>query len=265
VANGADHVLFVGSLSDDAAFERVLTELKRFAIDVAVAPATSSSAFKFIDAVGIGPNNAVRVLRRPIDDWGVFLKRGLDIFGAGTGLILLAPLFVLVAALIKLTSPGPVFYLQERRGFNGEIFPIWKFRSMRVTESGRAMTRQAQRNDPRITPVGRFIRATSIDELPQLINVLLGEMSLVGPRPHAVSHDDALGRQVETYAHRQRIKPGITGWAQVNGFRGELTTLAQLEGRTRYDLFYIDNRSIFLDCRILLLTVFSAKAHSNVF
>ena len=133
---------------------------------------------------------------------------------------------------------------------------------MTVTESGRKMT-QAKVGDKRITRIGAFIRRTSIDELPQLINVLSGDMSLVGPRPHALVHDDELGEQLASYAHRQRIKPGITGWAQVNGYRGETSTFEQIEGRTRHDLYYIDNWSIFLDCWIIVLTVFSSKTRRN--
>jgi exopolysaccharide biosynthesis polyprenyl glycosylphosphotransferase len=195
-------------------------------------------------------------------DGAVFLKRAFDLASASFGLVVLAPLFAIVALLIKLDSAGPVFYRQERRGFNGEIFHIWKFRSMTVTESGRAMT-QVRAGDKRITRIGAFIRKTSIDELPQLINVLSGQMSLVGPRPHAVMHDDEFGQQVAEYAHRQRIKPGITGWAQVNGFRGETSTLEQVAGRTTHDLYYIDNWSIFFDCWIVLLTVFSPKTRRN--
>jgi lipopolysaccharide/colanic/teichoic acid biosynthesis glycosyltransferase len=122
---------------------------------------------------------------------------------------------------------------------------------------------QARANDPRFTRIGRFIRAWSIDELPQLINVVRGEMSLVGPRPHALVHDDELRRQLESYAHRQRIKPGITGWAQINGYRGETSTFEQIEGRTLHDLYYIENWSLILDCWIILRTVFSRKAQMN--
>lgn len=176
--------------------------------------------------------------------------------------MLLAPLFAVVAVLIRLESPGPVFFRQERRGFDGETSFIWTFRSMTVTESGSAM-RQARIGDPRITPIGRFLRSTSIDELPQLINVLHGTMSPVGPRPHAISHDAELSRQLAKYAHRQRIKPGITGRAQVNGYRGDTSTFEQVEGRTTNELYYIENWSIFLDCWIPALTVFSAKTRRN--
>jgi len=203
-------------------------------------------------------------VRTPMTDVSVLLKRSMDVALSAFGLIVLAPLFAVVALAIIAESRGPVIYKQARRGFNGDIFMIWKFRSMRVTESGLRMT-QASRGDARITRVGRYIRAYSIDELPQLLNVLSGEMSLVGPRPHALAHDDELGAQLATYAHRQRIKPGITGWAQVNGFRGATATRAQIEGRTRHDLYYIDNWSIFLDCWIIVLTIFSRKARSNAF
>lgn len=262
VSNGAESVVIVGDLGNLDALERIANELKRYAINVVCVPATGNTSFKFIDVVPMGPNNAVRFLKKPMGDGSVLMKRALDLAGAGFGLFLLLPLFAVVALLIKLESPGPIIFRQERRGFNGRTFHIWKFRSMTVTESGRQMT-QVRVGDKRITKIGAFIRRTSIDELPQLVNVLRGEMSLVGPRPHALMHDDELGEQLASYAHRQRIKPGITGWAQVNGFRGETSTLAQVEGRTQHDLYYIDHWSIFLDCWIIVLTVFSAKTRQN--
>jgi len=262
VSHGAEFIVFVGEIGDIDGLEKLTNELKRFAINVVCVPATDNVSFKFLDVVPLGPNNALRSLRKPMSDGAVLLKRLLDIFGAGLGLLFLSPLLAVVALLIKLDSPGPVFFRQERRGFNGRTFYIWKFRSMSVTESGRRMT-QAKAGDKRITRIGSFIRRTSVDELPQLINVLSGEMSLVGPRPHALVHDDELGEQLASYAHRQRIKPGISGWAQVNGYRGETTTFEQVEGRTRHDLYYIDNWSIFLDCWIIVLTVFSSKTRRN--
>jgi exopolysaccharide biosynthesis polyprenyl glycosylphosphotransferase len=262
IAAGAGYIVVVGEFADVDGLEHLANQLKRFAVNVACAPATDNTSFKFLDVVPMGANNALRFLRKPMGDGAVLMKRAFDTCGAVLGLVLLAPLLAVVALMIVIESDGPVFYRQERRGFNGETFFIWKFRSMRVTESGRQMT-QARPGDSRITGVGRFIRAKSIDELPQLINVLRGEMSLVGPRPHALMHDDALGDELASYAHRQRIKPGITGWAQVNGFRGATSTFEQIEGRTRHDLYYIDNWSIFLDCWILLLTVFSRKTRMN--
>ncbi len=262
LTEGAENLVLVGGIGDVDRLERLSAGLKRFAINAICAPATDNATFKFLDVVPIGPNNAVRFLRKPMGDGAVFLKRAFDLCGAVAGLLLLAPLFAVIALWIKLDSPGAVFYRQERRGFNGETFHIWKFRSMTVAESGRQMT-QVRAGDTRITRIGAFIRKTSIDELPQLINVLRGEMSLVGPRPHALMHDDEFGHQLAQYAHRQRIKPGITGWAQVNGFRGETSTFERVQGRTEHDLYYIDNWSIFLDCWIVLLTVFSPKTRRN--
>jgi putative colanic acid biosynthesis UDP-glucose lipid carrier transferase len=215
-----------------------------------------------VDIVPLGSINSLRVLSTPLDETGRAFKRAFDIAGAGLGLLLASPLLLAVAAAIRLTSPGPALYRQERRGFNGDSFQILKFRSMSVMEDGRAMT-QATDDDPRITPIGRFIRRTSIDELPQLINVLKGDMSLVGPRPHAISHDAELNHKFELYAQRQRIRPGITGWAQVNGYRGDTSTLAKIEGRTLHDLYYVENWSLLLDCWIILLTLFSRRTRQN--
>ena len=264
VQQRTDSMVIVAALHDLDAMEHLVVEMKRFALNIVYAPATTNRTLKFLDVVPIGANNALRFIRKPLSDFAVFTKRAMDIVLASIGLVLLSPLFAVVALLIKLETPGPVIYRQARRGFNGESFMIWKFRSMSVTESGYAMV-QATRGDARITRVGRIIRATSIDELPQLVNVLLGQMSIVGPRPHAISHDAQLGRLLATYAHRQRIKPGITGWAQVNGFRGETDTFDAVEGRTLHDLHYIDNWSLILDLWIIVLTVFSVSTHRKAF
>jgi Undecaprenyl-phosphate glucose phosphotransferase len=263
VKRQTDSMVIVAALHDLDAMEHLVNEMKRFSLNVVYAPATSNRTLKFLDVVPIGANNALRFIRKPLSDFSVFAKRAMDIVLASIGLLLLTPLFLVVGILIRMDSPGSVIYRQARRGFNGDSFMIWKFRSMSVTESGHDM-KQAQRGDVRITRIGRFIRATSIDELPQLFNVLMGQMSIVGPRPHAIVHDDELGKVIATYAHRQRIKPGITGWAQVNGFRGETNTFESMEGRTLHDLHYIDNWSLLLDVWILVLTVFSARTHRNV-
>ena len=174
---------------------------------------------------------------------------------ATLALILLGPLFLIVALAIKIDSPGPVFFKQRRHGWDGSVFEIWKFRSMKMhQEDG---VEQAKRNDPRVTRVGRFIRRTSIDELPQLLNVLGGSMSLVGPRPHATEHNEYFSGKIASYFTRHRIKPGITGLAQISGYRGETETLDKMEGRLRYDLYYINNWSLALDLEIMLRTVFT--------
>jgi len=192
------------------------------------------------------------------------LKRAFDLVGAGLGLAVLAPLFLVVAILIKLDSPGPALFSQRRYGFNQEPFRILKFRTMTTMEDGPCVV-QAQRNDVRITRVGRWLRRFNIDELPQLVNVLRGEMSLVGPRPHASAHDELFEQWIEFYARRHNIKPGITGWAQVNGFRGEIRTQEDILRRIEYDLFYLDNWSIWLDFECIWRTIVTTKAYCNAY
>ena len=209
-----------------------------------------------------GPITSISLVRRPLTVAEVVMKRCVDIVLATIALILLSPVFLITALLIKLDSPGPVLFFQRRYGFNQETFRICKFRSMKTMEDDRNV-RQATKNDDRITRVGRIIRKLNIDELPQLLNVLLGDMSLIGPRPHALVHDQQYDRSIEFYARRHNVKPGITGWAQVNGFRGETTTEDKMRGRVEHDLYYIDNWSMTLDFQILWLTVFSKKAYRN--
>lgn len=219
---------------------------------------------KFIDAriSKFGTVSSLHIVRRPLASWEVALKRAFDLAAASLGLLALTPLFALVALAIKLDSPGPIFFLQRRYGFNQEPFRIWKFRSMTTMEDGRAVA-QAQRDDPRVTRVGRFMRRTNIDELPQLVNVLTGSMSLVGPRPHAMAHDQKFEQTIAYYARRHNVKPGITGWAQVSGCRGETDTEDKMRKRVDHDLHYIDNWSFVFDLKILWLTLFSRKAYRN--
>jgi putative colanic acid biosynthesis UDP-glucose lipid carrier transferase len=188
------------------------------------------------------------------------VKRLTDILGAGFGLLILLPFLALIALLITLESNGPVFFRQRRSGRDGTVFTIYKFRTMNVMEDGPDV-RQATRGDRRVTRTGKFLRCSSIDELPQLINVLKGEMSLVGPRPHAVAHDQYYDQVVPAYHRRFRARPGITGLAQVTGFRGEIRDIRHMEGRVARDLEYIENWSLTMDARILLLTVACAPFH----
>ncbi len=264
LANRCEHMLLVGDLTDLNAIDAIVRPCRPYAVNVMLYPATPAKTgpLNMVDIVPLGSINSLRVLSTPLDETGRAFKRAFDIAGASVGLLLASPLLLVVAAAIRLTSPGPALYRQERRGFNGETFKILKFRSMTVMEDGRAMT-QAKGDDPRITPIGRFIRRTSIDELPQLINVLKGDMSLVGPRPHAISHDAELNHKFELYAQRQRLRPGITGWAQVNGYRGDTSTLAKIVGRTLHDLYYVENWSLLFDCWIILLTLFSRRTRQN--
>ena len=170
----------------------------------------------------------------------------------------------MTAIAIKLDSPGPVIFRQRRCGFNGRLFEIFKFRTMIVLEDGNRVV-QAKRNDTRITKLGAFLRRTSIDELPQLFNVLRGDMSIIGPRPHALAHDDEFMRVVANYAFRHHVKPGITGWAQVNGCRGETKTLGDIERRLELDLYYIDNWTLALDFKIIFMTVIEIIRGENAY
>ena len=219
---------------------------------------------RFVDAriSKVGAVSSLHIVRRPLSAVEVALKRTVDVLLAAAALAILSPLFALVALAIKLDSPGPVFFLQRRYGFNQEPFRIFKFRSMTTMEDGRHVA-QAQAHDPRVTRVGRFMRRTNIDELPQLLNVLSGEMSLVGPRPHAMAHDQMYEQTIAFYARRHNVKPGITGWAQVNGLRGDTSADGVMRARVEHDLWYIDNWSLLLDLRIMALTVLSKKAYRN--
>jgi putative colanic acid biosysnthesis UDP-glucose lipid carrier transferase len=183
------------------------------------------------------------------------LKRTLDVVGSLTAILLLSPLFLIAAIAIMLDSAGPIIFQQRRTGFNAKEFVIFKFRTMTVLEDGPAIT-QACRGDLRATRMGKFLRRSSIDELPQLINVLKGDMSLVGPRPHAVAHDREYKAQIADYGFRHHIKPGITGWAQVNGLRGETRSVDKMTERVTLDLWYINNWSLGFDINILARTCF---------
>ena len=218
-----------------------------------------------IDDVQIGHiGNAATVSLKglPLSPMELVAKRAFDLIGAAVLLVFAIPLFAVIAAAIKSDSPGPVFFRQRRLGFNQQPFDIWKFRSMSSMDNGDVI-RQAKADDVRITAVGHILRRANFDELPQLFNVLRGEMSLVGPRPHAIAHDRDWERRVQRYPRRLNMKPGITGWAQVNGFRGELDTQEKLGGRVEHDLYYIDHWSIAFDAYILAMTVFSPRAFRN--
>jgi putative colanic acid biosynthesis UDP-glucose lipid carrier transferase len=201
----------------------------------------------------LGNAVCVELQRGPLTSFEYAAKRSIDVLFAAMAFTALLPLLAIVAVAIKLDSPGPILFRQRRCGFNGRCFQIRKFRTMSVLEDGPSIT-QAQFADKRVTRLGVWLRRSSIDELPQLLNVLEGSMSLVGPRPHAVAHDNEFDKIVRNYAFRRRVKPGLTGWAQVNGCRGPTPTATSIERRVEYDLWYIDNWSLGLDLAILLRT-----------
>ena len=180
-------------------------------------------------------------------------------------LLLVSPIMLVIAIAIKLESKGPILFKQRRHGWNGDEIKVYKFRSMRVHNEDEGKVTQATRNDDRVTKVGRFIRKTSLDELPQFFNVLQGRMSIVGPRPHALAHNEEYKDRVEYYMQRHKVKPGITGWAQVNGLRGETDTIEKMTKRVEYDLFYIENWSLWFDIRIIAKTILTGFIDDNAY
>lgn len=183
---------------------------------------------------------SLEIQRAPLSATECTVKRALDLVVGSLVLLFFMPIFALTALAIKLDGEGPDFFLQNRKGFNGRQFAMIKFRTMTVQENGAVVT-QATRNDPRVTKIGRLLRAASIDELPQLLNVLRGDMSLIGPRPHALAHDNQFEKLLKDYAFRHHVKPGMTGWAQVNGLRGATPKVEQIARRVEMDLWYINN------------------------
>ncbi len=204
-----------------------------------------------------------QVAGKPLSGWDVIIKSIEDYVISLVVLVLLSPLLVLVAVLIKLDSPGPVIFKQKRLGFNNQEFNIYKFRSMTYEPEQLGKTIQAQKQDPRVTRVGRILRKTSIDEIPQLFNVLDGTMSIVGPRPHAMDHNEEFSAKIRGYFSRHRVKPGLTGLAQVKGFRGLTDTVEKMENRVKYDVEYTENWSLWLDLRIILQTPFVVLMGTN--
>ena len=212
----------------------------------------------------IGGVPAVSVFENPIYGVDGVCKRLFDFVVAATLTVVLAVPLAIIALVIKITSRGPVFFRQLRYGLDGKEIRVWKFRSMQVCENGATVT-QATKNDPRVTPIGAILRRTSLDELPQLFNVLEGSMSLVGPRPHATAHNEEYRTKIEGYMLRHKIKPGITGWAQVNGYRGETDTLDKMQKRVEFDHQYIREWSLWLDIKILFRTIFVVLGSKNAY
>jgi putative colanic acid biosysnthesis UDP-glucose lipid carrier transferase len=203
----------------------------------------------------IGGIPVLAVCETPFCGMNGIIKRGSDIVLSSLILLLISPILLAIAAGVKLTSPGPALFRQRRYGLDGREIVVYKFRSMTVTEDG-PVVKQATRNDSRVTPFGAFLRRTSLDELPQFINVLQGRMSIVGPRPHAVAHNEMYRKLVKSYMVRHKVRPGITGWAQVNGLRGETETVEKMKARIEYDLDYLRHWSLRLDLRIIWRTIF---------
>lgn len=207
----------------------------------------------------------VNISTSPIYGNRKIVKAALDYTVASLALVLLSPLFLIIAIAIKSTSKGPVLFQQKRHGWNGKEIWVYKFRSMMVHREVYGSVTQATRGDARVTRVGNFLRKTSLDELPQFLNVLQGRMSVVGPRPHALKHNNLYSQLIPRYALRHKVKPGITGWAQVCGFRGETDTLDKMEGRVRHDIYYLEHWSFWMDLKIIALTPLATIQNKNVY
>ncbi len=257
-----DSVFIALPWSERRLIDAVVDALITTPVAIHLAPEPILDRFENPRIIRTGGVASLELTPPPLGRLQIILKRLFDLTFATVLLILLSPLLLALAALIRLDSPGPALFRQRRYGFNQQPFRIYKFRTMRVMEDGDAI-RQATANDPRITRIGAWLRKLNLDELPQLINVIEGHMSLVGPRPHALSHDEEYMRKIGLYARRHNVKPGITGWAQVHGLRGETDTDDKMARRISYDLWYIDNWSLWLDIAIMLRTVFSPKAFRN--
>jgi putative colanic acid biosynthesis UDP-glucose lipid carrier transferase len=242
----------------------VLAKLKTAPVNVRVCPDYVGWPVPAVEFTAMAGLPMLGVLERPLAGWSLALKEAEDRLLALILFITFLPLLALIALAIRIDSAGPVLFRQQRYGFNNNPITVYKFRTMFHQPAPEQGVPQARRNDPRVTRVGAFLRRTSLDELPQLLNVIHGDMSLVGPRPHAVAHNEQYAQVIDDYLGRHRVKPGITGWAQVNGLRGETDTSEKMRRRVQYDLYYIDHWSLLFDLKILLLTPFAA-IHRNAY
>ncbi len=257
-----DSVFIALPWSDQETIDACVDAFMNLPVAIHLTPEKIMDRFETPHIVRTGSLSSLRLTRPPLSLAEIALKRSFDVLAASLILILAAPMLLTIAALIRLDSPGPVLFRQRRYGFNQQAFRIFKFRTMTTTDDGNVVV-QATRNDPRVTRIGRVLRRYNLDELPQLLNVVAGQMSLVGPRPHALAHDQEFERKIALYARRHNVRPGITGWAQVNGLRGETDTDEKMAKRVAFDHWYIDNWSFWLDIAILFRTVLSKKAFMN--
>ena len=264
-----DLVIFTVPVSAENRLLQMLGKLWVLPIDIRLSAHASKLKLRPRSYSYIGSLPVLDVFDRPIADWDHVVKWLFDKVIGAIALVFLSPILLAAAIAVKLDSPGPVFFRQRRYGFNNELVEVFKFRSMHVASSDAAAAKLVTKNDPRVTRVGRFLRKTSIDELPQLFNVVFkGNLSLVGPRPHALqakAENRLYDQVVDSYFARHRVKPGITGWAQINGWRGETDTEEKLQRRVEHDLYYIENWSIFLDLYILFATPFALLKHENAY
>ena len=259
-----DDVFILSPWSETEVIDAAVTAFMNVPAAIHLGPQHVLDRFTKANVARIGPIASLHLVCHPLTTAERVGKRVADFGLAALLLVVFLPLFVLIAVAVRLDSRGPVFFVQRRYGFNQQTFRILKFRSMHVLEDDETL-RQAVPGDVRVTKVGRWLRRSNLDELPQLLNVLRGEMSLVGPRPHALAHNRQYERVIADYARRHNVKPGITGWAQIHGLRGATESEGVMRARVNYDLFYIDNWSVGLDIRILGQTLLSSKAFLNAY
>jgi putative colanic acid biosysnthesis UDP-glucose lipid carrier transferase len=262
--NGVTSVYIALPLSNVPRIGEMVRELRDTTASIYFVP--DVFAFDLIQGrlVEINGMPAISVCDTPFHGMDAVMKRATDMVLASLALLVLAPIMVLIALGVKLTSRGPVLFRQRRYGLNGEEIMVYKFRSMTVCEDGEVVN-QATRRDERVTPLGRILRSTSLDELPQLLNVLQGKMSVVGPRPHAVAHNELYRKLISGYMLRHKVRPGITGWAQVNGLRGETRTVEKMRERVRFDLDYLSHWSPWLDVKIIFRTLWVIARDRNAY
>jgi len=261
----ADDIILLGAPGDLPLVLRLVDFLSELPITVNVIPIGLREVRGPAKITNFGRTLAIQVQHPPLSWFDRAVKRGFDICVASIGLFLFSPILVIISMAIKLDSRGPIIFRQNRHGYDNEIISVMKFRTMNIVEDGAtpATFTQAKANDVRITPLGRILRRTNLDELPQLFNVLRGEMSIVGPRPHPIALNKMFEEQIAPFSQRHNVKPGLTGWAQVNGLRGETDTQEKMRRRVEYDLYYIDNWSFMFDLKIILMTIFSKSAYIN--
>jgi len=259
-----DEIILAIPWHQQSLIDEIESELRVLPLPIKLVPDAMTERLLRRPVFEMGQTKAIELQRAPLSATQRRLKRAMDQAFAALGLVVLLPFFAIVAIAIRFETPGPAIFLQTRVGFNGRPFRIYKFRTMSTQDDGPVIM-QATKNDKRITRLGSVLRKLSIDEIPQLLNVLRGDMSLVGPRPHALAHDNEYDRRITTYAIRYKIKPGITGWAQVNGFRGETPELGMMQQRVENDIWYIEYWSLWLDIRILLLTVARVFKSDNAY
>ncbi|MEM8935530.1 MAG: undecaprenyl-phosphate glucose phosphotransferase [Pseudomonadota bacterium] len=257
-----DDIIIAADPDSRADMDRLISRLSALPVSISICPNEHWLHHTGGAISEIGGASVLSLYRRPLEGWGGVFKTLEDWILGWLFLLAAAPIMLAVVIAIKLEGKGPIFFTQKRHGFNHAVFKIIKFRTMTVAEDGDEIT-QAVKNDPRVTRVGKFLRRYSLDELPQLFNVILGDMSLVGPRPHAMAHNHKYAQTVENYSGRHKVKPGITGWAQVNGFRGETSENQMMEQRVHFDLAYVDNWSIWFDLKILFMTFWAVVFPKN--